>query len=74
VARPNAVINAETKKMSNPALRRFLKNGAKFRQVVQPLLHFTLSNSEVVTIYSGRLSRIRAISFCASSIRSGVGR
>jgi len=35
VARPNAVINPQTKKMSNPALRRFLKNGAKFLRHVQ---------------------------------------
>ena len=34
---------------------------------------FTLSNSEVVTIYSGLFGRMRAISFCAASMRSGVG-
>src|ERR1700745_1554364 len=34
---------------------------------------FTLSNSELVTMYSGRFGKIRAISFCAFSMRSGVG-
>src|SRR5258708_15558398 len=34
---------------------------------------FTPSNSEVVTMYSGRFGKIRAISFCAFSMRSGVG-
>jgi len=34
---------------------------------------FTLSNSEVVTMYSDRAGRMRAISFWAASMRSGVG-
>src|SRR5690242_12671996 len=34
---------------------------------------FTLSNSEVVTMYSWRAGRIRAISFWQFSMRSGVG-
>src|SRR5258706_15668338 len=33
----------------------------------------TESNSEVVTMYSGLFGRMRAISFCAASMRSGVG-
>ena len=54
MARPNAVINPQTKKMSNPALRRFLKNGAKFRQVAQPLLHFTLDKGVCAEVRVGR--------------------
>src|SRR2546430_2100764 len=34
---------------------------------------FTVSNSEVVTMYSWRAGRMRAISFCVFSMRSGVG-
>src|SRR5258708_2666388 len=33
----------------------------------------TESNSDVVTMYSSLSGRMRAISFCASSMRSGVG-
>src|SRR5690242_12416658 len=34
---------------------------------------FTVSNSEVVTMYSCRAGRMRAISFCVFPMRSGVG-
>src|SRR5258707_10508328 len=33
----------------------------------------TESNSDVVTMYFGLFGRMRAISFCAASMRSGVG-
>src|SRR4029077_17899195 len=34
---------------------------------------FTVSNSDVVTMYSCLAGRMRAISFCVFSMRSGVG-